>query len=83
MIAHHKSAYEAVTSVIQELHLERGDPLPLVSPDSPLSSFQLESLDIASLVVRLEESLGTDPFASGRITVFPRTVAELVKLYEG
>lgn len=41
----------------------------------------LDSLALAVLVTRLENSLGYDPFFALEEEVFPRTVAELVDIY--
>lgn len=40
----------------------------------------LDSLDFATLVVRLERETGYDPFRAGHAQL-PRTVGELVRLY--
>ncbi|MDD4889478.1 MAG: phosphopantetheine-binding protein [Phycisphaerae bacterium] len=43
----------------------------------------LDSLDLATLVVRLEQATGRDPFRSGECDRLPRTVGELVSIYRG
>jgi hypothetical protein len=42
----------------------------------------LDSLDFATLVVRLEQELGYDPFRSGDQERLPRTLGELISIYE-
>ncbi len=45
-----------------------------------LAETELDSLDLAIVVVKLEEKLGKDPFKKG--FVFFTTVEELARLYE-
>lgn len=42
----------------------------------------LDSLGFAILVSRLEEELGYDPFSLMSEPVYPRTLADFVKIYE-
>ena len=42
----------------------------------------LDSLDFATLVVRLEQQTGYDPFRSGDQDRLPRTLGELISIYE-
>jgi acyl carrier protein len=42
----------------------------------------LDSLSIAVIVARLEDSLGVDPFAASEDAAFPVTFGDFVNLYE-
>lgn len=42
----------------------------------------LDSLSIAIIVARLEDSLGIDPFTASEDTQFPVTFGDFVNLYE-
>jgi hypothetical protein len=42
----------------------------------------LDSLGFATLVARLEETLGYDPFTLMEQPVYPRTVGEFIAIYE-
>jgi acyl carrier protein len=42
----------------------------------------LDSLSIAVIVARLEESLGIDPFSASEDATFPVTFGDFVNLYE-
>lgn len=50
--------------------------------DLPLLESGLNSLSFAILVARLEDELGVDPFSGAGEIKFPRTVGELVELYD-
>jgi hypothetical protein len=42
----------------------------------------LDSLDFATVVVRLQQAVGVDPFGGGQVAQLPRTVGELIAIYE-
>ena len=42
----------------------------------------LDSLDFATVVVRLQQAVGVDPFQGGRVARLPRTIGELIALYD-
>ncbi len=68
-------------TVIQRVWAESGRPVrPLTEHDTFTGSLQLDSLDLAVMVVALEEELGIDPFREGAAPV--PTFGEMVKLYE-
>ncbi len=70
-----------VHRIIHRILSESGRPIaPLRDEDALMSTVGLDSLDLAVLVVGLEEELGVDPFRDGRGAV--RTVGELVDVYE-
>ena len=53
---------------------------PLAAETDILKDTSLDSLDLAQVVVMLEEKTGKTPFAKGFINF--RTIRELAKLYE-
>jgi acyl carrier protein len=55
--------------------------LPLTD-DLLLLESGLDSLSFAILVARLEDQFGVDPFSGAGEIKFPRTVGDLVKLYD-
>lgn len=61
---------------------EQGKTLSRLSDDLDLLNSGLDSLCFAIVVVRLEESLGADPFGSSEDLVFPETFGQFVALYE-
>jgi len=73
--------YETIADTIRTILAERDDPIPALKPETPITASGLDSLDVASLVVRLEERLGTDPFKNGALSRFPQTLGELAELY--
>ena len=64
--------------VADEQHLE----IAPLSDDLALLDSGLDSLCFAILVVRLEASLGVDPFSSEDEVPFPVTFGEFVRCYE-
>jgi acyl carrier protein len=70
----------AVVEVVQRIWADTGRPVRDISPsDTFTGTLQLDSLDLAVLVVGLEQKLGIDPFRAGARPV--QTVGELVELY--
>jgi acyl carrier protein len=75
-----RAAFEdALKSVLAAKKL----PTPSISDNSELldGSIDLDSLDLAEIVVRLTRASGYDPFEQGFVPF--RTVGELVRLYSG
>jgi len=68
---------ETIRQVLQDSGREAGD----ISADDTLrEGLQLDSLDLAVVVVRLEQCLGVDPFRQHRQPV--HTVRDLIRAYE-
>ena len=55
-------------------------PLAGLQDDLPLNETGLDSLCFAIIVARLEDELGTDPFAQS--ADFPLTIGEFIAAYE-
>jgi acyl carrier protein len=72
----------AVISHIEQIGGSSGKRLPPLTDDLVLLDSGLDSLGIAILVTRLEDSLGLDPFTDSDITSPPVTLGEFIELYE-
>ncbi len=72
---------DVVARVINRVLTDSGRPARTLRADDTLTgTVGLDSLDLAVLVVGLEQSLGIDPFRRGARPV--QTYGELVALYE-
>ena len=76
------SIRSTVISQIQQIGVETKKGLPPLTDDLVLLNSGLDSLAIAILVTRLEDTLGLDPFTESEGTSYPVTVGELIQLYE-
>ena len=78
------SVKAAVVSQIQQVAQDNGQRLPPLTDDLVLLDSGLDSLSIAIIVARLEESLGVDPFsASGSDDLsYPVTLGDFIRFYE-
>jgi hypothetical protein len=76
------SVRNAVLAAIEHTAAESGIVLPALTNGMVLLDSGLDSLAIAILVARLEDTLGVDPFAAPDATEYPVTVADFVRLYE-
>ena len=73
---------DVIRSAIARAITDNGRTPPALSDDIPLGEggLGLDSLDMATIVARLDAELGMDPFATGAHSF--RTVGELIALYE-
>ena len=71
---------EAIVSMICKILERKGRTLDKLEMVSSLYSggIGLDSLDVAELSMRLEQTLGKDPFTQG---CFPHTLEELLAFY--
>ncbi len=71
-----------IDAVVKQLE-RKAIPVPAIDGATPLlgGPLQIDSLDLAVIVVQLSEATGKDPFANGFI--YFRTVQELANLYDG
>ena len=53
-----------------------------LSDDLPLAESGMDSFSFAIIVVRLEETLGFDPFNAADAVAFPVTLGDFIHLYE-
>ena len=71
-----------ITSEIERVAAEQNTKLAPLSDDLILLDSGLESLCLAILVARLEDSLGVDPFTASDDVTFPVTLGDFVQAYE-
>ena len=71
-----------VLSQIETVAAEQEKKLAPLKDELFLMDAGLESLYCANLVVKLEDSLGYDPFTESDDANFPVTLGEFVRLYE-
>lgn len=76
------SVRRAVLSALEQIGDEQEVALPPLTDDLVLLDSGLDSLAIAILVTRLEETLGFDPFVASVETAYPVTIGDFVKVYE-
>ena len=76
------SARSTITSHFEQVAAEQKRRLARLSDDLKLLDSGLDSLSFALVVMRLEQSLGFDPFDENDDVKFPVTFGEFVKLYE-
>ena len=76
------SVRSTITEQFEQVALEQKRKLAPLSDDLRLLDSGLDSLSFALIVVRLEESLGYDPFDVADEIKFPVTFGDFVKLYE-
>jgi len=73
------------SEIFAEVHRIGGElkkDLPPLTDDLRLADSGLDSLSLAVLVARLEESLGLDPFNDSSVSSYPVTLGDLVRFYE-
>ena len=71
---------DTVATVINRVLNDSGRPAREIRPEDTLTgTLGLDSLDLAVMVVGLEQALGIDPFRAGAAPV--ATFAQLVELY--
>jgi acyl carrier protein len=70
-----------IQEIIAQLAAAKGASKPQITPATLLlgGGLPLDSLDLASVVVELEQATGFDPFKNGFVNF--RTAGELAKLY--
>jgi acyl carrier protein len=71
-----------VISQLEEVRQSFSKPLRPLTDDLVLLDTGLDSLGLAILVTRLEDTLGVDPFTDSEITDPPATLGEFIQLYE-
>jgi acyl carrier protein len=71
-----------ILSEIRELAATEGKTLPPLTDDLVLLESGLDSLMIAILVARLEETLSLDPFTDSQDIYYPVTLGDFINAYE-
>jgi acyl carrier protein len=73
---------DIIVRVFEQVAAEQHRKLAKLSDDLKLLDSGLDSLSFALVAMRLEDSLGYDPFEDATIVKFPVTFGEFVRLYE-
>ena len=74
---------DTIIGTIDKILVDSGAKMPVSLTDElPLLDSGLDSLGIAILVARLEETLGLDPFSESTEISYPVTLRDLIQLYE-
>ncbi len=76
------SIRETIFLCMQQIAEEDKKPLAPLTDDLVLLESGLDSLMIAVLVARLEETLGFDPFTESDDVYYPVTVGDFIRFYE-
>ena len=76
------SIKSTIISEMQRIAEEEDKRLPALTDDLVLLHSCLDSLGIAILVARLEESLGVDPFTNSDDIFYPVTLGDFIRSYE-
>ena len=71
-----------VITHIEQIADEDGKSLPPLTDDLVLLDSGLDSLAIAILVARLEETLEFDPFTESDEVAYPVTLGDFIRFYE-
>jgi acyl carrier protein len=71
-----------IISEIQRLAEAEDKQVPSLTDDLVLLNTGLDSLAIAILVARLEETLGLDPFTQSDDIYYPVTLGDFIRSYE-
>lgn len=76
------SIRSTIISYLQEGAEEDKKILPPLTDDLVLLESGLDSLALAVLVARLEETLGFDPFTESDDVYYPVTLGDFIRFYE-
>jgi acyl carrier protein len=76
------SVKATVISQIQRIAEDHKKGLPPLTDDLVLLDSGLDSLALAILVARLEETLGCDPFTESNDMAYPVTLGDFIRFYE-
>jgi acyl carrier protein len=77
-----RSIRTTVISEIQQIAEEKNKNLPSLTEDLVLLDSGLDSLSMAILVARLEDTLGLDPFTESDDVPYPVTLGDFIRFYE-
>lgn len=67
---------------LQQIAEEGKKALPPLTDDLVLLDLGLDSLAVAILVARLDETLGIDPFTESDDVYYPVTLGDFIRFYE-
>ena len=77
-----RSVKSAVLAAIEQTAAENRMVLSPLEEGTVLLDSGLDSLAVAIVVARLEDTFGFDPFATSDETAYPVTVGDFVRFYE-
>ncbi len=77
----YREVFAQLEAIIHDIASSKGASVPKLTESTLMlgDALPIDSLDLASIVVRLEEVTGYDPFSEGFIEF--RTASELARLY--
>ncbi len=73
---------EMIVSEFEKVAKEQGKALAPLSDNLELLNSGLDSLCLAIIVARLEDSLGCDPFSADDAVDLPVTLSDFIRCYE-
>ena len=76
------SVKATVIAEIQQIAEDSKRSLPPLTDDLVLLDSGLDSLALAILVARLEDTLGCDPFTESDDVAYPVTLGDFIRFYE-
>jgi acyl carrier protein len=76
------SIKSTIISQMEKIAKEQDKRLAHLADDLPLLESGLDSLALAILVARLEDTLGVDPFSASDRVYYPTTLGDLIRFYE-
>lgn len=76
------SIKSTIISQIEQIAAEQSKRLAHLTDNLPLLESGLDSLGLAILAVRLEETLGIDPFSASDNVYYPTTLGDFIRYYE-
>ncbi|HYM08800.1 MAG TPA: acyl carrier protein [Terriglobales bacterium] len=71
-----------ILAQVNQVAAEQDKQLAQLADDLPLLDSGLDSLCLAIIVARLEDTLGLDPFSTAEDVAFPVTLGEFIQFYE-
>jgi hypothetical protein len=81
-MSQHLALRSEVVAEFERVAREQGKTLAPLTDDLVLLDSGLDSLCLAIIVARLEDTLGLDPFSRGDDAAFPITLGDFIRLYE-
>ena len=76
------SVRSEVLSQFQQVAKEQNKTLAPLADDLVLLESGLDSLCVAIIVTRLEDTMGVDPFSTAEDAEFPATLGDFIRFYE-
>jgi acyl carrier protein len=76
------SVRSEIIAQVTQVAEEQDKHLAPLADDLELVNSGLDSLCMAVIVARLEDSLGVDPFTAAESAAFPVTLGEFIEFYE-